>query len=239
MAKRKLVSNQSATGSQNDTLVDLGGVQKQFHDIWVHYGDRITYIGGGILAIIVAYMAYQNFYAAPRQQEALKQMFMAEQKFAQDSFQVALNGNGVEFSGFKDIASQYGSTPAGNLAHYYAGVCNLNLGNYDDAVKYLDDYDGGGDVGCIMKHGALGDTYSEKDMYDKAISQYEKAVDEGDDEVLTPYYMKKLAMLNLYEKVNKPAEAKKLYLKIKEKYPKSVEAQECDKNIARLEAKGI
>ncbi len=236
MAKRKLVSDQS---TQDDTLVDLGSVQKQIDDLWLHYGDRIKYVGGGILAVVVAYFAYQNFYAGPRQQEALKQMFIAEQKFAQDSFQVALNGNGVEFTGFKDIASQYSSTPAGNLAHYYAGVCNLNLGNFDEAVKYLDDYDGEGKLGCIMKHGALGDAYSEKEMYDKALSQYEKAVDEGDDEVLTPYYMKKLAMLNLYDKINKPAEAKKIYKSIKDKYPKSIESQECDKNIARLEAKGF
>lgn len=238
MAKRKVVSTQLDV-NQDDTLVDLGDVQQQAQNLWAQYGKMITYVGGGLLALVVGYYAYNSFYAQPRQQEALKQMFMAEQKFAQDSFQVALNGNGVEFSGFNDIANQYGSTPAGNLATYYAGVCNLNLGNFDEAVKLLDDYDGEGKLGCIMKHGALGDAYGEKEMFDKAVSQYEKAVSEGDDEVLTPYYMKKLALLNIYDKINKPAEAKKLFQQIKEKYPKSPEAAESDKQLARLEGKGL
>jgi tetratricopeptide (TPR) repeat protein len=238
MAKRKVVSTQQ-TVNQDDTLVDLGGVQQQIDNLWAQYGKIITYVGGGLVAIIAGYYAYNTFYAQPRQQEALKQMFMAEQKFAQDSFQVALNGNGVEFSGFNDIASQYGSTPAGNLATYYAGVCNLNLGNFDEAVKQLENYDGEGKLGCIMKHGALGDAYGEKEMLDKAAAQYEKAVSEGDDEVLTPYYMKKLALLNMYDKVNKPAEAKKIFQNIKDKYPRSAEASEADKQLARLMGKGL
>ncbi len=238
MAKRKVVSTEN-TDIQDDTLVDLGGVQQQVQSLWDQYGKIVTYAGGGLLALAVLYFGYKNFYAAPRQQEALKQMFMAEQKFAQDSFQVALNGSGVEFTGFKDIASQYSGTDAGNLATYYAGVCNLNLGNFDEAVKCLEDYDGEGKLGCIMKHGALGDAYSEKDMLDKAYSQYEKAVKEGDDEVLTPYYMKKLALLSLYDKINKPAEAKKLFTSIKDKFPRSSEAMEADKQIARLTAKGV
>lgn len=239
MAKRKVVTTQSAASTADDTLVDLGGVKSQFENLWDHYGKIITYVGGGVLAIAAVYLAYKFLYAQPRQQEALKQMFMAEQKFAQDSFQVALNGNGVEFTGFKDIASQYSGTDAGNLACYYAGVCNLNLGNFDEAVKFLDDYSGKGELGCIMKHGALGDAYGEKEMYDKAVGEYEDAISEGDNETLTPYYMKKLAMLYLYEKVNKPAEAKKLFAKIKEKYPRSMEAFEVDKHIAKMEAKGM
>lgn len=238
MAKRKVVTDSQQSFNADDTLVDLGGVQVQAASLWAKYGKIITYVGGGLLALVVGYLAYTKMYAEPRQQEALKQMFMAEQKFAQDSFQVALNGNGVEFSGFKDIAAQFGGTKAGNLAHYYAGVCNLNLGNFDEAVKYLEDYSGDG-LGCVMKHGALGDAYSEKEMLDKAAEQYAKAIKEGNDEVLTPYYMKKLALLNMYEKINKPAEAKKLFQDIKEKYPRSSEALEVDKQLARLAAKGI
>jgi tetratricopeptide (TPR) repeat protein len=244
MAKRKVVSTQESV-NQDDTLVDLGGVQQQFQTLWNQYGKIVTYVGGGLLALVALYLGYKNFYVAPRQQEALKQMYMAEQKFAVDSFQVALNGTAAAgldasgFKGFKDIASEYSGTDAANLATYYAGICNLNLGNFDEAVKCLEDYSGSGKLGCVMKHGALGDAFSEKEMFDKAYSQYEKAVKEGDDEVLTPYYMKKLALLSLYEKVNKPAEAKKLFMDIKDKYPRSMEALEADKQIARLTAKGI
>ncbi len=53
------------------------------------------------------------------EQEALKQMFVAENLFEKDSFNMALNGDG-NAPGFLEIIDKYSSTPSGNLANYYA-----------------------------------------------------------------------------------------------------------------------
>ena len=51
----------------------------------------------GVLVIIIvvgALLGYYRFYKAPMEQEALKQMFVAENLFEKDSFNMALNGDG-------------------------------------------------------------------------------------------------------------------------------------------------
>ncbi len=56
--------------------------------------------------------------------------------FESDSMDLALNGNGANY-GFLDIIDEYGSTPAGNSAHYYAGYSYYSKGDYYNTVVEL------------------------------------------------------------------------------------------------------
>ena len=49
-----------------------------------------------------------------------------------------------------------------------------------------------------MKHGTLGDAYSEKGEFSSALSQYEKAA-KSDNESITPIYLMRLGMLQQKE----------------------------------------
>jgi tetratricopeptide (TPR) repeat protein len=160
---------------------------------------------------------------------------MAQFQFEQDSFQVALENPGGGYSGFLTIIKDFGGTKAANLANFYAGLCYLNLGNFDAALSYIEDFHPDGVVGPAMKYGALGDVYSELNQMDKAIANYKKAASSSDNELLTPYYLKKLAML--HESKSELAEALEIYKTIKSKYPNSNEALSIDKYIARAEGK--
>ena len=73
-------------------------------------------------------------------QEAMAQTFLAEQYFRADSFALALNGDGNAY-GFKKIIDEYG-TLAGEAVYFYAGICELQLGQYKNAIDYLKKYDG-------------------------------------------------------------------------------------------------
>ena len=84
-----------------------------------------------------------------------------------------------------------------------------------------------------MKYGALGDAYSELNDFDKAMSNYKKAANHGDNKVLSPYYLKKIGML--HEKNGDLAAAKKAYESIKEKYPDSPDGRDIDKYITRVD----
>jgi tetratricopeptide (TPR) repeat protein len=121
------------------------------------------------------------------------------------------------FEGFKAIADKYSNTPAGNSAKYYAGLCYLRLGDFDNAIAYLEDFDGEGELLPIMKYGLLGDCYSEKKEYDKALDNYKKATTAGENDVLVSYYLKKLGMLNEYQG-NKDA-AKEAYERLHRDFP--------------------
>lgn len=230
MAKRKIVT--ASEISQDDTLVDISQVGSQASEFWAKYGKNILLVGGALTLLIAGYLAYKYLYIAPKQKQAVVDMYPAQTMFERDSFELALNNPGGGNSGFADIISKYGATPAGNSAKYYAGICCLNLGKFDEAVKYLSDYSGEGSVMPIMKFSALGDAYSELNQLDKAASAYKDAVGAGDNGAATPMMMKKLAMLN--EKQGNKEAALKLYEGIKDKYPQSVENSDIDKYIIRV-----
>jgi len=231
MASRK--KNQKKA---EETLVDIVEVRDQAQS-FVDRNQNIVL--GGLLVIVLiigGIFAYSNFYQQPRQQEAMEQMYQAQVQFQRDSFALALTNPGGGYLGFLDIIDSYGSTDAGNLANYYAGISYLNLGQFEAAIDFLNDFDPAGDITPIMKYGALGDAYSELNDLENALDYYEDAVSAGDNDMLTPYYLKKVGML--HEKNGSFAQAKAAYERIKEEYPSSSVGQDIEKFIIRVSAKG-
>ncbi len=226
MAQRK------KTTKQDDVLIDITEVTGQAENFFEQYKKQILIIGGGLVLLIGGWLAYKFAYAAPRQKEAIEQMAQAEYQFQRDSFALALANPGGGFPGFADIVKKYGGTDAGNAALYYAGVSSLNLGQFDAAISYLEDFSPCGNLLPAMKHGTLGDAYAEKGDLAKALSLYNKAADADENDVITPFYLKKVAMLS--QKQGDKDAAKKAWETIKNDYPKSNEAREADKYITSL-----
>lgn len=219
-------------GTVTDDRIDITGAQNEGRD-WLEENQKlIVAIVGGLIAIAAGIFLYRTFVQAPAQAEASEQMWRAQQQFERDSFNLALLNPAPGFMGFVDIASEYGSTPAGNLAKYYAGVSYLRLGQYDAAIDYLEDYDEDGEILPATKAGVLGDAYAQKGDFDAAANHYEDAVDKSDDNlVLAPYYMQKLALL--HERQGDKAAANALYTRIQQEYPTSTQAGDIDKYILR------
>ncbi len=59
-----------------------------------------------VVAIVGVYLAYQKWYLKPLEEEANSQMYVAEQYFQRDSFNLALNGDG-NYDGFIGINEDY------------------------------------------------------------------------------------------------------------------------------------
>jgi tetratricopeptide (TPR) repeat protein len=228
----------------DEVLIDVVEVREQAGDFFER--NRLFILGGLGLLVLVAggLFAYNQFYKIPKQKEAVEQMFQAQIQFERDSFQLALLNPGGGYLGFLDIIENYGGTPAANSAKYYAGVSYLHIGQqnanankeFEAAISYLEDFNASGDVLPIMKNGALGDAYSELQDFGKAMSAYKKAVSSGDNELLTPYYLKKVGMLN--EKNGDAKAAQNAYEQIKNEYPNSPDARDIEKYIARVTPKG-
>lgn len=212
MAKRK--SSQSAA----DATVDVQEVQaSSSRPFWETNQHLILYVLGGIAAIIMAWWGYKALIVEPQQKEAVSASWQAQLQFDRDSFKLALENPGGGFDGFVALADKYSGTPAGNSAKYYAGVCYLQLGDFDNAISYLEDFDAEGELLPIMKYGLLGDCYSEKKEFDKALDFYKKATEAGKNEALVAYYLKRLGQLNDYQG-NKEA-AKEAYERLRRDYP--------------------
>jgi tetratricopeptide (TPR) repeat protein len=230
MAKQ-LVKKQ--TVKKEDVLIDVANVGHEAQDFFEKYKKPITYGGIALLVLILGTVAWK-YYVGSNNTKALSAMWRAEQMFEKDSFALALNNPGGGYEGFQGIISKYGSTPAGNMARYYAGVSYLNLGKFDDAIKYLEDFSPAGSISPTMKYGALGDAYSEKKDMAKALKYYKEAGTSGGIDELKALYLKRYAMLNEVQKDF--SSALDAYKEIKDKYSTTTEGRDIDKYIARAEA---
>ena len=147
---------------------------------------------GAIALVTVGYLAYQKFVAAPKEDEAANEMFIAQQNFqkategvASDSlYKLSLNGSEGKF-GFIKIADEYSGTDAGNLANYYAGVAYLNTGKYTEAIDYLGKFKSEDVVLNAMAKGAIGDAYSQKNQPKEALENYVKAAESDKNDFIS------------------------------------------------------
>ena len=184
------------------------------------------------LALVAIFLALKRFYLMPRDNEARSQMFVAEQYFETDSFNLALYGDG-NYSGFIEIIEDYGLTKAANLSQYYAGICYLRLGEYEDALNYLKKFRSRDKMVAPVAEGAKGDAYVELGEMDKGVSYYLKAAGKSKNNFTTPVYMMKAAQV--YEHLQEYSKAIDLYNQIKSEFPDYARNNNIDKYIARLQ----
>ena len=231
MARRRNKKQQKS----DETLVDLIEVKDQAQSFVEK--NQIWVFGALVAAVLVfgGLFAFNNFFQAPKQLEAVDQMSQAQVQFARDSFALALTNPGGGYKGFVDIAEDYKGTKAGNLALYYAGICYLQVGEYAAALDYLNDYNPDGDVTPIMKYGAMGDAFAELNDLEKAMKYYKMALDAGENEFLVPYYLTKVGLLQ--EKNGQLKDAQSAFQEIKDDYPTYPGTVDAEKYLARVTGK--
>jgi tetratricopeptide (TPR) repeat protein len=191
----------------------------------------VFYVIGGIVVLILGVLGVGKYVIAPKNVDAQEQMFAAQNYFSVDSFSQALNGDGVSL-GFLDIIDQYGSTKSGNLAHYYAGISFLHLGDYNEAIKQLKKFSTKDMLLAPLAKSGIGDAYIELGNYDKAISSYEDALALNKNEFTTPSIKIKLALA--FEAKGDPKKALTILQEIKSDYPNSADLPAVEKSIARI-----
>lgn len=194
----------------------------------------LTIIVTVIILVVGGYLLYTRVLLSPKEIEAQSQMFRAEQYFEQDSFRLALEGDG-DALGFIDIIDEYGITKSANLANYYAGISYLRLGEYDDAIEYLKKFDANDKLVSVIALGALGDAYVETGDYNEAVALFEKAANKNKNDFTSAIYLKKAGLV--YEALENYSKAISMYEKIKTLYPESDEANDIDKYIQAAKMK--
>ena len=201
----------------------------------------ILYAVIALIVIIAGVILYNNFVKAPREAKASTELAKGQTMFANQQFAQALNGDSTGYAGFVKIASDYSSTPAGNLANLYAGLCYANLEKWEDAVKFLDKYSPANDeMVSPAAVAALGNAYAHVKQLDKAVDALKKAAKMADSQALdntnnslSPTFLIQAA--TILESQNKKDEALKIYQDIKKKYVNSAVASEIDKYIERAQ----
>lgn len=190
-------------------------------------------IVSSVAVLVLLYIGYTKFYLAPREQDAVNQMFRAQEYFRNDSLDKALNGDG-NYKGFLAIMEEYDGTKSANLANYYAGLIYLQKAEYEKAIEHLEQYSAKDEITSVQAIGLVGDAYSELKQYDKAIKYYREAVRTNANSFTTPLYLMKLAQV--YTATDDRQKAVECYEQIKTDYWQFAQTQNIDAYIARLEA---
>jgi len=204
----------------------------------------INPIGGGLLAVVAAFCFFKFYYLPEQEKEALNEIYWAESLMEKDSFNLALKGGIMVNSpdgqktmmGFEQIANDYSMTKTGNLANYYAGVCYMRSGKFEEAIDYLSKYSGNDEIVAAIAVGAIGDCNMELNRIDDAIKYYLKAADMRSNGFTTPLYLKKAGFA--YEQKGEYAGALKAYERIKKEFSRSNEAREAEIAVARVKTLG-
>lgn len=188
-------------------------------------------IGVAVAAVLVAFgiFAFQKWYYQPKAREAQQQLYPAEMAFKAESWETALNGDGNNL-GIAQVIEDYGkATPA--AAWFEAGICELQLGNYESAIDYLKNYKGKDAILKARSISCMGDAYVGLEDYAKALDCFVNAAGVIDNIYAAAYLLKAGVTA---EQLGKNEEALKYYKTIKEQYPQSMEGYDIDKYISRL-----
>ncbi|HSC53048.1 MAG TPA: tetratricopeptide repeat protein [Phnomibacter sp.] len=211
---------------------DSAKVLERAKGFWAKFSKPVIYVGGALILVLGGYLGYKKLYAEPQELKAADAIWHAQQYFQQDSLKLALNGDG-QFQGFEKVASNYGSTKAGNLAKFYAGVCALRLGDFKKAEGYLKDFSTDSKEVQTIAYARLADTYAELGKKEEAVKMYAKAGQNyPEQEALSAENLFRAGLLS--EILGKNDEAIKYYKEIKAKYPRTDRGYQIDKYLARL-----
>jgi tetratricopeptide (TPR) repeat protein len=194
-------------------------------------GKLISIICAAFVVACALVFCWFKFAYQPKVNEAQGQMAAAEQNFRAGDFELALNGDGNAL-GFVQIIDEYGKK-AGKAVYFYAGVCELQLGEWEQAIKYLESYKGKDTILAARATACIGDAYVGLEDYKKALGYFEKAA-QADNMYAAGYLLKAGAVA---EALGENEKALSFYKKIKDQYPQSVEAYDVDKYIGRIEVK--
>ena len=221
-----MAKNNQQEAQQEQVATTVSGVEEFFkkNQKWIEW------VLIAVIVVVLGILAYNKWVLTPAKQEAQGQMFPAEQQFRDGNFEAALNGDG-NILGFNQIIDEYG-TKGGKSVYFYAGICNLQLGNYQEAIDQLKKYSTSDKVMKGRTLCAIGDAYSNMQDYANALSYYKKAA-AVEDNVLAANYLLKAGLV--CEETGDLDGALKCYQEIETKYPQTLEGYDIQKYISRIE----
>ena len=193
---------------------------------------------GAVVALVVivcGYMGYKHFISEPNELKASEAIFKGQQYFDAANYEAALNGDSIAFAGFAKLSKEFSGTKAGNLANAYAGISCAQLGKYEEAINFLNEFSANDQLVSPAVMATVGNCLAQLGQNDKAAATLIKAADHANSVALSPIYL--IEAGKILEKIGKNAEAVEAYKLVKSKYGNSYQAMDVDKYIERASIK--
>ena len=193
--------------------------------------NKKTIIGAvvAVIVIVAGVSMYKHLYAAPREEKAQAALFKGQEYFEAGQFEQALNGDSIGYEGFAKVADEFSGTKAANLAQAYMGICYAKMGQNEQAIEALNQFDGNDQMVAPAIKGTIGNCYAQLGQLDKAAATLQEAAAQADNNTLSPIFLKQAGEIPV--KQGKYDEAIQAYTTIKDKYFASYTAMDIDKYI--------
>ncbi|MGA9213391.1 tetratricopeptide repeat protein [Kaistella sp.] len=171
---------------------------------------------GVILVGVLGYFAFQQFYEAPRNEDATLGYLAAQKNLADGKDDLALGGKSAANPGYLGTYNEYSGTKVGKLSSYNAGLIKFKEGKYQEAYDLLDNFSSDNKILMALKYGAMADCEANLNKSEDALSLLNKAISASDDPYTSYYFTRKAGIMAIALKKN--ADAKKYFSTIDEKY---------------------
>ncbi|MGB9665334.1 MAG: tetratricopeptide repeat protein [Ignavibacteria bacterium] len=227
LAPKKKISKREI---KQDKLVETYFKSKTFFE----ENQKTILIALGSLVVVVLLVIYLVNRSKERDVESTTLLGNVINLYDQGQYQQAIDGvPAKKIKGLKFIADEYGNTESGEAAKIFLANSYYQLGKYDEALKYYEDYDGNNKLFQATAYAGAAACYEIKGNKEKAAELYLKAAKVVESEVTTPEYLLYAARLNA--ELGKKDVAKKLLDQIKKEYSTSAPARDYERYITEFQ----
>jgi len=214
---------------EDEEIVNLTGIDKFIND------KKKILIGvfAGIILLSAAFLLLKESKKG-KEKQAIEAAAEAQKRFSNQEWAMAIDGS-ENFDGFTAIASNYKGTKLGNLANYYAGISQIKMGNYEDAVASLGRFKAVEDANInALAFGNLADAQIQTSADANALKNYKKASDQK-SELYQAHYLLTYGMALLEFGEDRSKDALAAFKKLEKDFPNATETAKALNYIAGLE----
>lgn len=190
-----------------------------------------TYAIGGILVLAIGYFAYHAFIWSPNNEKSKEAGYAGLNYAANDSTDLAIQE-------LEPVVNKYDGKEGGEVAQFVLGRQYMEKGEFEKALKALEDVDVNDTYVKVMAVGLQGDCLSEMKKYDEAVRRYMEAAEMDKNDFTSPNYLFKAALL-LEQKLNNPQKAAEVYTEIKDNYLAYANQKSIDRYVERAKNKTV
>lgn len=171
-------------GEDSDDLLQSGFAQSS--SFFEDNKTAVIAAGVGLLVLAIGAVLFFNWRAS-KAAEAQQYLGAILTEYESGNYQAALDGTD-QAPGLLDLADDYGSTPTGDQARFFAADAYLQLGNADEALAMFEAYDGDGLLGASALAGQAS-IYETRGDYAEAAALYERAAESYPEDATAPGYL--------------------------------------------------
>jgi len=203
-----------------------------------YFQNKNTIIWTGVAVILLIALSFGYYYYSQQQETKAQQLMgLAETYYLNGDYQRALMGSEEEFTvGFEQIINNYSGTDAANLAQYYAAVSEYKLGNTEQALNYINNYEFPEGIMGVAPMSFKGVLLTEMGNHEQAAQTYVEAAELDLNESTTPYNY--LEAANAFKDAGNEEQAKTYAQKIVDDYPNSAQVAEAQRMLGKTVASG-